>query len=151
MKLLRLALPALVAAALLGGAGHGLAQKKTAIGSFAVLSTAEADKAQADAQAWLKSVGKTDAATTQKFQAIWGQSNRTVLDKVTETLRLGDATAAQMLAAAANPQAAAPMGVPAIFNDKNAAPYLKNNLALAYARLLTQRRVFEQALEVLNT
>src|SRR5436309_1929939 len=102
MKWMRIGLPALAAAALLaGGADRGLAQKKSAIGSFGALATAEPDKAQADAEAWLKSVGKTDAATLQKFQAVWKQSGLTVMDRVTETLKLGDPAAAKLLAEAA--------------------------------------------------
>lgn len=154
MRLFRFGLPALAAAVLLAGAGHGLAQKtttKSAIDSFAALTTLDAAKAQADAKAWLQSAGKTDAATMQKFDAIWAQNNRTVLDRLAETFRLGDATAANLLADAANPQTPAPAEVPAIFSDKDAAPFLKSNLALAYARLLAQRRVFEQALGALNT
>jgi len=149
MKLLRIGLPALIAAALLaGGAGQGLAQKKTAIGSFGALSAAEADKAQSQAQAWLKSVGKYDET---KFNAIWKKTNRTVLDRLAETFTLGDATAAKLLADGVNPQVPAPTAIHPIFSDKDASPFFKNNLALAYARQLTNRRVFEQALEVLNT
>jgi len=152
MKWIRIGLPALVAAALLaGGPGRGLAQKKSAIGSFGVLVTAEADKARADAEAWLKSVGKTDAATQEKFQAIWKQSGLTVLDRVTETLKLGDPAAAKLLTEAADSNAAAPTAVPKLLTDEKAPAFYKSNLALAYARLLTQRRVFEQALEVLGT
>lgn len=152
MKLFRFGLPALVAAALLaGGAGQTLAQKKTAIASFGALTVAEADKAQADAKTWLKSVGKDDAATLQKFNAVWKQTNRTVLDRVAETFKLGSPAAAKLLADAANPQAPAPTEVNPIFKDKDASQFFKSNLALAYARLLAQRRVFEQALEVLNT
>jgi hypothetical protein len=152
MKLIRFAVPALIAAALLaGGAGKGLAQKKANVPSFGALSAVEADKAQAEAKAWLKSVGKDDAATLQKFDAIWKQSGRSVLDRLADTFALGDATAAKLLADAANPKAAAPMEVPAIFTDKNASAFFKSNLALAYARQLAQRRVFEQALGVLDT
>jgi hypothetical protein len=152
MKLIRFAVPAVMAAALLaGGAGKGLAQKKTNVPSFGALSAVEADKARADAKAWLKSVGKDDAATLQKFDAIWKQSSRSVLDRLADTFALGDATAAKLLANAANPQAQAPTEVPAIFTDKNASAFFKSNLALAYARQLAHRRVFEQALGVLDT
>ena len=152
MKLIRCALPALVAAAFLtGGAGQTLAQKKTAIGSFGALTVVETDKAQSDAKAWLKSAGKDDAATLQKFDAVWKQTNRSVLDKVAETFKLGSPAAAKLLTEAANPQAPAPTAVNPLFTDKNASAFFKSNLALAYARLLTQRRVFEQALDVLKT
>jgi len=151
MKVIRFGLPALVAAILLaGGVGQSLAQKKSAIAGFGALSAVEEQKAQADARAWLKSVGKDDAATIQKFDAIWAQKSRTVLDRLTETFKLGDATAAQLLTDAANPQTPAPMEINPIFT-KDGSAFFKSNLALAYARLLAQRRVFEQALDVLNT
>ncbi len=151
MKLIRFGLPALVAAALLaGGVGNSLAQKKTA-NSLQILTSVEVDKAQAQAEAWLKSVGKTDAATMQKFQAIWKQSGRTVIDRLAETFALGNADAAKLLADAANPAAPAPTAVPELLSNKDASPFFKSNMALAYARLLTQRRVFEEALAILNT
>lgn len=152
MKLLRFGLPVLVAVALLVcGARSTLAQKKNAIASFGALTAAEGDKAQADAKAWLQSAGKTDAATLAKFDAIWKQTNRSTLDRLAETFALGNADAAKLLADAANPNAPAPMGVHSLFTDKDASTFFKSNLALAYARQLTQRRVFEQALQVLNT
>jgi hypothetical protein len=73
-----------------------------------------------------------------------------VLDRVAQTFVLGDPAAAQLLADAANPNTPAPMAVPAVLTDKDASPFLKSNLALSYARLLVQRRVFEQALAALN-
>jgi hypothetical protein len=150
--LIRFGLLALVAVALLsGGVGRVQAQKKTAIASFGALTGMESDKAQADAKAWLQSVGKTDAASMKQFDSIWKNKNRNVLDKLADTFALGDATAAKLLKEAADPKHSAPTEVPAIFSDKNASAFFKSNLALAYARLLTQRRVFEQALDVLNT
>ena len=41
--------------------------------------------------------------------------------------------------------------MPDLFKDEKVSPFLRNNLAVAYANLLTHRRVFEQALEVLKT
>lgn len=152
MKLLRIGMPVLVAGALLVCGAHStFAQKKNAIASFGALTAAEGDKAQAEAKAWLQSVGKTDAATLAKFDAIWKQANRSTLDRLAETFALGNADAAKLLTDAANPGCAAPVDVHPIFSDKDASTFFKANLALAYARQLTQRRVFEQALQVLNT
>jgi len=76
-------------ALLTGGAGQTLAQKKSAIGSFAALTAVEADQAQADAKTWLKSVGKDDAATLQKFDAVLEADQSQRAGQVAETFKLG--------------------------------------------------------------
>src|SRR5437016_3846414 len=58
--------------------------------SFGTLRAAGSDEARGQALAWLKGVGKTDAATIKSFDAIWADANRTVLDRVAKTLSLGD-------------------------------------------------------------
>jgi hypothetical protein len=99
---------------------------------------------------WLKQVGKADEATTKQFEAIWKQGDRTVLDRVADTLALGNAAAAKLLAEARNPQAPAPVEVPALLKDAKAAPFFRANLALAYAKALSNRRVHEEALDTLK-
>jgi hypothetical protein len=74
-----------------------------------------------------------------------------VLDRVAATLALGDATAARLLADAADVLTPAPTSVPAVFTDTKTPAFYRANLALAYARLLSNRRVHEEALAVLKT
>jgi hypothetical protein len=110
------------------------------------------EAAQAKAQAWLKDVGKTDDQTNQKFNAIWdAKSDRALLDRVADTLTLGDATAAQLLAEAHNSKAPAPTSVPAVLKDTKKPVFYRANLALAYARALSNRRVFDEALATLKS
>jgi len=141
--------PAAVVTLLLVGSSQVTAEsgKKPAKedSSFGALKTADAAEARKQADAWLKSV-KADAATLKKVDKVWG-TDRPVLEKVTETLALGDADAAKLLAEAKDADTAAPVEVPAVLKDKKKSSFYRNNLALAYAKALTQRKVYEEALE----
>jgi hypothetical protein len=124
----------------------GNERKKEA--TFGALETASAEKVRAQAQAWLKEVGKTDAATTQRFEAIW-KEDRPVLDRLADTFALGDATAAKMIDHARDALAAAPIGVEPVFSDAKLSLFYRANLALAYGRSLSNRRVHDEALKTL--
>lgn len=145
----RLLFSPLALAVLLIGVGQVAAADKAP--AFGALEALSAESAQAKALAWLKEVGKTDAATLQKFEAIWKQADRTVLDRVADSLALGDETAAKLLAEGRDPNSPAPTKIAPLFKDEKAAAFLKANLGLAYARLLSNRRVYEEALDVLKT
>lgn len=130
-------------------AGQGLAADRKEPIAFGALEPMEVQAARARAEAWLKEIGKTDAATMQRFEAIWKQDERNVLDRVADTLALGDPAAAKLLDGARDPFAPAPTKVPDIIKDAKS-PFVKANLGLAYARLLSNRRVHEEALDVLK-
>lgn len=117
--------------------------------SFGALEPATVEAARAAAQNWLKAVGKTDAATMERFNAIWKQEDRTVLDRVADTFILGNTAAAKLMAEARNPQVPAPTKVPEIFKNQKASAFYRANLALAYARALSNRRVHDEALQTL--
>ena len=98
----------LAVAALVGSASRtaqGSGKKELAFGSLESMSAATA---QAKAQEWLKAEGKTDAATTPKFQAIWKDENRAVLDRLADSFGLGCAQCAKILADARDPNTLAP-------------------------------------------
>jgi len=142
----------LALAGLLGGGGQGLsAEKKSAkeISSFGTLRAPAPEEAREQAKAWLQASGKTDAATQQEFEQVW-KSDRSLLDKVTATLLLGDENARQLLAEARNPSSAAPTAVPAVLKDAKLAPFYRANLGLAYARALAGRRIYEETLDSLK-
>jgi hypothetical protein len=144
-----LSLPAL--AAILWGGGLLVGQERNReAATFGALEAPTAEAAQARALAWLKDVGKTDADSIAKAQAIWKQTDRTVLDRVADTLALGDATAARLLAEARDPLAPAPTKVPDVLKDEKRPAFYRANLALAYARSLSNRRVHEEALDTLK-
>jgi len=140
-----------LAFALLAGAALAADTKPASkdIASFGTFAAPSVDAAKAQAAAWLKSVGKTDAATTQAFEAIW-KGNRPLLDKVTRTLELGDPAAAKLMADIRDTETAAPQEVPALLKDTKVAAFLRNNLAVGYARALMNRKVYDEALEVLR-
>ena len=141
-------LAAVALAVLVCGADQSwAANREVAFGSLEAL---DVPAARARAAEWLKGIGKSDAATTQRFDAIWRQTGRTVLDLTAETLALGDPGAAKLLADARDPSASAPTGVPSILSDAKHSIYFRANLGLAFARALSQRRIHEEALAVLK-
>jgi hypothetical protein len=143
-----------MAFALLCGGGRALAAGKDKapkeLTSFGILHAPALEEARSQAGAWLKGVGKTDETTTKAFDAIWA-SDRLILDKVTDTLVLGDAEAAKLLAEARDPNTAAPTKVPALIKDAKRPAFFRANLALAYAKALSSRRVYEEGLDALKT
>jgi len=151
MKIARWLLAATAALMLVVG-GQTLAdttkkgREDSAFGSIRGVETAEAQK---QAAAWLKSVGKTDAASQAKFKTIW-ESDRPLVDRVAETLVLGDAAAAKLLAEARDGEGSAPVAVPDLLKDKAKSQFFRANMTLAYARALTHRKVYEEALEAFN-
>jgi hypothetical protein len=129
-------------------ADDGARATKKEDSSFGSLRGIDAAEARKQAEAWLKSV-KTDAASQEKLKAIW-DADRPLIDKVTATLVLGDATAARLLGEAKDADAAAPISVPALLKDKAKPAFYRTNLALAYGKALAGRKVYEEALDTLG-
>lgn len=117
--------------------------------AFGALEAMSAEAAQAKAATWLKAAGKTDAASTEKFNAIW-KNDRTVLDRLADTFALGNADAAKILTEARHPLSPAPVKVPDVLKDADQPMFFRANLGLAYARQLANRRIHEEALEILK-
>ena len=133
-----------VSALLVAGILH--ADTKKAVredSSFGALKAADAAEAKKQAQTWLKATGKADAA---RFNAIWS-ADRPLIDKVSATLELGSPEAVALLKQARDDAAPAPIEVPALLKDAKKPAFYRANLALAYAKALTSRKVYEEALE----
>jgi len=147
---------ALAGLLLLGGAGRTLAdgeapsKKVKDVPAFSNLHSLDLKEARSQAEAWLNSVGKTDAATQKAFADLWG-SEGGVLTKVTETICLGDPAAKKLLDDMRNPKASAPSEVPSLVKDRKLPAFYRANLGLAYAKALSNRRVYEEALETLES
>jgi len=124
-------------------------KKKEAV-SFGTLESMAPDAAKARAAEWLKEVGKNDADTLKKFEAVWA-TDKTTLEKVTDTLALGDADAARLMDEARDVSLPAPTKVPELLRDPKKSTFLKANLAVVYSKALANRRVYEEALEALKT
>jgi len=131
----------------MGGVALGNEKKHATFGALEALSAAEA---QTKVTAWLKEVGKADPATAQKLTTIWKDDSRSILDRVADSLALGDPIAAQLMAEARDPNAPAPVVLPAVFKNEKTSEFYRANLALIYARSLTNRRVYEEALDTLK-
>jgi hypothetical protein len=144
----RYLLSSLAAAVVMAAPTFGADKKPAA--SFGALEPASVESARAQAAAWLKQVGKTDAATQERFNAIWSQEGSTVLDRVAATFQLGDPAAAKLIAEARDAGTPAPTKVPEVIRDQKNSLFYRANLALAYSRSLSGRRVHEEALDILK-
>lgn len=119
--------------------------------SFGSLKAPPLEAARAQALDWLSGVGKPDAATIKAFDALWNaKEDMPLLSRVAGTIRLGDAEAAKLLDRAADADTPAPTEVPAILKDAKRPTFFRANLGLAYAKALSSRRVYEEALDVLR-
>jgi len=140
-----------VLALLSGSAVQAQDAKKQAAPRFRALEGMSDEAAQAKAQAWFKTAVNNDAAKLQQFQAIWKNENATVLERLAATFEAGNPNAAQLLRTARDANAPAPKEIAPIFKDAKADPFFRTNLALAYARSLSNRRIHEEALGILKT
>jgi hypothetical protein len=145
----------LTAAAVSAGLALGAAMPATAAEkkpttefTFGVLRTASPEAARSQAQEWLKSTGKMDQ---KAFEAVWAVEDHTILEKVAETFKLGSPEAANILKASARADREAPKEVPALLKDAKQNAFFRANLALAFGRDLSSARVYEEALEALDT
>jgi hypothetical protein len=129
------------------GVSYGNEKKPAAFGA---LDSMSAETAKTKLAAWLKEVGKSDAATLQKLDAIWKDSQRSALDRMADSLALGDPLAAKLIAEARNLDAPAPIVLPSVFKNEKTSAFYRANLGLVYARALTTRRVYEEALDTLK-
>jgi hypothetical protein len=116
--------------------------------TFGTLKAMAPEAAKAQAEAWLKKAGKFDQAA---FDKIWAEDEVTVLDKTLATLELGSPDAKAILAAGRNAALEAPKDVPAVLKDEKQDSFLRANLALGFARGLTNGRVYEESLAALAT
>jgi len=128
--------------------GVALGNEKRA--AFGALDSMAPDAAKAKLAAWLKEVGKSDPANLQKLDAIWKDNTRTILDRVADSFAPGDPIAAQLMREARDSQAPAPIVLPGVFKDEKTSAFYRANLALIYSRSLTNRRVYEEALDTLK-
>jgi hypothetical protein len=122
------------------------AEPKATPFGFSTLKAATPEAAKARAEAWLKSVGKFDQAA---FDGIWDKADRSVLDRVADTLALGNAEVKALLADLRKSDAPAPASVPAVLKDAKQDPFFRANLGVAFARSAGSKKAYEEALEAL--
>jgi hypothetical protein len=119
------------------------------VDTFGILEAMPADEAQARSLAWLDRATNHDAGKYQAFAELWNQPDRSVLDKIADTFALGNADVDALLKLVRDPYQPAPTTVPAVFKDVQADPFFRANLGLAVARHLSNRRAYEESLEIL--
>jgi hypothetical protein len=119
------------------------------IPTFAYRSQTEPALAYSRAYHWLRGRGPIDADLLRRFNAVW-ESDRPLIDKTAATLALGDEGAAELLAAARDPERAVPTALPPQLRDRDLPDYFRANLTLAYAKELCARRAFEEARDALR-
>ena len=107
--------------------------------SFSLLKSQPAEAVKPRLVAWLQSVNKFDAA---KVEAIWTPGRGTA-DAALATIALGLPDAATLLADARTQGVSA--DVPALLKDAKLDPFVRSNLAAAYAKVLAGRRVYEES------
>jgi hypothetical protein len=119
--------------------------------SLLTAQTPTLEAARDQALAWLTAIGKNEGVTRAAFDGLWQPGDRPILDRIADTLALGNADAARLLAEARDPNAPAPLELPDLIRDKKQPIFFRANLALAYAKVLSGRRVFESSLAALRT
>ena len=125
----------------------GRAREGVTLGS---LRSRDADSARAAALDWLKANAQIDSGMLKAFDMIWGKTEQSTLDRVASTLELGDPEAAKLMAEARNPSRPAPTAPPSVLKDPKRPAFYRANLGLAYAKALSHRRIFEEALAILR-
>ncbi len=112
-------------------------------------------EAKAAVDQWLAGQ-KLDEPTKAKIAALWAEDqlpavSTDVLDRLAETIALGDAAARELVAMCRGGQ---PSPVPIAFDillDNTKPPLVRNNLRLLLGRWLAQHALYDEALDQLNT
>ena len=117
--------------------------------TFSTLRAPTFDAARSQTQAWFD---QTPGAATRRaaFDAIWTAADVPLLERVAASIALGEPAAAALLQEARDSDGPAPKEPPPILRDSALPAFIRSNLALAYAKALTSRRIYEEALDALK-
>jgi hypothetical protein len=119
-------------------------------GAIGVIKGPSLEQAKIQALAWLQAV-QAAPGVLERVEALWDPAaERSLLDRVVDTLTLADPDAQKLIADVRNPSTAAPMTVPELLKDPARSNFYRSNLGLAYAREWSIRRVHEESLEALK-
>jgi len=124
------------------------AKKPGPVFGFSTLKSATPEAAKAKVAAYLKSVNKFDEAA---FNKVWADETKTVLDRTADSLVLGSSEAAAILADVRKIDAPAPVETPALLKDAKQDNFFRTNLAVAFAKAAASKKVYEEALDALNS
>lgn len=144
--MMKFALASIVAAGIVAPA---FADTPTKVYTFSTLKAPSADSMKAKAEAWMQAI-KADPAVVAKFTTIWSRSERPTLDRLADGFAAAMPDVNKMLTDARDPATPAPKELPEVFKDTKLDPFVKANLALVYARAMSNKRVYEEALDALK-
>jgi hypothetical protein len=122
--------------------------KKSPTFGFSTLKSATPEAAKARAEAYLKAVNKFDATA---FNKIWSNESKSVLDRTADSLALGNTDAAAILSNVRKLETPAPAATPALLKDAKQDAFFRTNMALAFAKAAASKKVYEEALDALNS
>jgi hypothetical protein len=122
--------------------------KKAPTFGFSTLKSASVEAAKAKAEAYLKSINKLDPAA---FAKVWADETKSVLDRTADSLALGNSEAAAILADVRKIENPAPAETPALLKDSKQDAFFRTNITLAFAKAAASKKVYEEALEALNS
>jgi uncharacterized membrane protein YgcG len=133
------------------GLNKAAADDKKDVAQFGSLEPTAASVVKTKALAWLQSAANNDAAMLRQAETLWDRPNRSPLDNLADTFALANTEAADLLQLVRDDKAPPPVEIPAVLKNAKADAFLRANLGLAVARLLSNRRVHEEALAILNS
>jgi hypothetical protein len=144
----RLYLPAVLALGIGLSAFHAqLLAGDQGVAQFGVIKGPSFEQAKAQTLDLFKEC--KDAATLEKVEALWNPSvDRPLLERVAESIALGDPQAKALLSETRDPSA--PAAVPEVLKDAKRPAFVRANLGLYFAKQLAGRRVNDEALETLR-
>src|SRR5262245_3834710 len=137
----------LSAVVVVGGVSAG--DVKPEVYNFGTLRSTTAEAARTQAQDWLVKSRLQSEATQKQFDSIWAR-DASVLDKVAATLAL-DPEAAKLLKEVGDITTNVPKEVPALLKGKDKPTFYRANLSLLFAKAISSRRVYEEALDALKS
>jgi hypothetical protein len=116
--------------------------------TIGIIKGASFEQAKAQAMDYVK---KHKPDRVAQAEALWNPNeDRALLDRVAETLMLGCDETAKLVEKARDPKSPAPTEVPAVLKDSKCPPFFRANTGLYLAKQYANRKVHEQAIDILR-
>src|SRR5687767_13993762 len=110
-------------------AGPPALRAETNLPALGVMKAPSYEQAKSQTKTWLKSAKPT--FDTLGFETIWDSAaDRSLLDRVAESLALAEPEAAKLVAAVRDPASPAPTSLPEFLKDAKRPAYLRANVGL---------------------
>src|SRR6187200_179152 len=117
------------------------ADTPTKVYTFSTLKSPTPEVIKTKVDGWLKTI-QASPEVVEKFTTIWNQSERPALDRLADGFAVAIPEISKVLTEARDPAASAPKELPEVFKDAKLEPFVKANLALVYARALSNKRIY---------